>query len=178
MDMMQLVYDRYRMCDVRIGLVVGFGAIGEIGCFYFWWNRGGCDIMTVVRQGKQKTGKIIPNGVRLEQHEYDTVLYFTELGKDVELIKPSYTPGKRNADFWMDGMEWEMKAPKVNSRKAIERMFYRGDRQSSNLVMDLRNLKGNDGEAAKCLEKCFNSTRRVRRMYILSKEGKNKLYQK
>lgn len=41
-------------------------------------------------------GKIVPNGVRLQAHEYDTVLYFTEMGKEVELIKPLYTPGRRN----------------------------------------------------------------------------------
>lgn len=46
-----------------------------------------------MRQQKQKVGKIIPHGVRLQQHEYDTVLYFTELGKEVELIKPSFCRG-------------------------------------------------------------------------------------
>lgn len=46
-----------------------------------------------MKQQKQKVGKIIPHGVRLQQHEYDTVLYFTELGKEVELIKPSFCRG-------------------------------------------------------------------------------------
>lgn len=32
-------------------------------------------------------GKIIPNGVVLEAHELATVVFFTELGHDVELNK-------------------------------------------------------------------------------------------
>lgn len=32
-----------------------------------------------------KIGKIIPNGVSLEKHENDTVVYFTDLGYDIEL---------------------------------------------------------------------------------------------
>ena len=36
-----------------------------------------------------KKGKIIPNGVILEKHEYRTVLLFTEMGVDIELIPKS-----------------------------------------------------------------------------------------
>ena len=77
-----------------------------------------------MKQQKQKVGKIIPHGVRLQQHEYDTVLYFTELGKEVELIKSSCTPGRKNADYVMDRVEWEMKAAMKNSCRAISRLFY------------------------------------------------------
>ena len=35
---------------------------------------------------RMKKGKIIPNGVILEKHEYKTILLFTEMGSDVELI--------------------------------------------------------------------------------------------
>jgi hypothetical protein len=36
-----------------------------------------------------KKGKIIPNGVSLERHESETVVFFTELGYEVELIPPA-----------------------------------------------------------------------------------------
>ena len=42
---------------------------------------------------RMKKGKIIPNGVILEKHEYKTVLMFTEMGIDVELISKSEKKG-------------------------------------------------------------------------------------
>lgn len=36
------------------------------------------------RQTKQ--GRIIPNGVSLERHENDTIVFFTNLGYTIELI--------------------------------------------------------------------------------------------
>ncbi len=123
-------------------------------------------------------GKIVPNGVRLQAHEYDTVLYFTEMGKEVELIKPSYTPGRRNADFVMDGVEWEMKAVIKSSRRAVERLFYEASRQASNVVIDFRQVSGEDNRLLVELEKCFRGTRRVRRLYVILKNGKWKFYKK
>lgn len=38
---------------------------------------------------KKSKGKIIPNGVILEKHEYKTILLFTEMGANVELIPKS-----------------------------------------------------------------------------------------
>ncbi len=54
------------------------------------WNMGGCGII-----GDMKKGKITPNGVSLEKHEYDTVLFFTELGCDVELLPRSNRAGDK-----------------------------------------------------------------------------------
>lgn len=48
-----------------------------------------------------RKGRIIPNGVVLEVHEYRTVLFFTELGYDVELIPKSNKPGEHSADIMM-----------------------------------------------------------------------------
>ena len=50
-----------------------------------------------------KIGKIIPNGVSLEKHENDTVIFFTNLGFNIELIPPSNTPKAKTPDFIMDG---------------------------------------------------------------------------
>ena len=72
----------------------------------------------------------------------------------------------------MDGLEWEAKSPTVNTRKAIERLFYRAASQSSNVIMDLRRLKGSDILAIKQLSTCFWSTRKVRNLHIISKTGK------
>lgn len=126
----------------------------------------------------KKQGKIIPNGVKPESHELDTILFFTEMGKDVELIVPSNTPGNKRPDFWMDNLEWEVKNPVSNTRRSLERIFYSASSQSQNIVVDLRRVKGKCDSAILVLEKCFRDTRRVRRMYIINKSGTMRFYKK
>lgn len=59
-------------------------------------------------------GKITPNGVSLEKHENDTVVFFTELGYDIELVPPSTLSGNKKPDFIMGGVFWEVKSPQSN----------------------------------------------------------------
>lgn len=125
-----------------------------------------------------RVGQIVLNGVELEEHEYETVLFLASKGKDIELILRSRTPHLKNPDFYMDGLIWEAKSPVINGRRALERLFYRASTQSSNLVFDLRRLKGKDEAAVRTIEACFSKTRRVRNMYIIMKNGDFKKYKK
>ena len=118
-----------------------------------------------------RKGKIIPNGVKLEPHEYETILFFTELGKDVELIPPSLTPGVHNADFFMDKLIWEAKCPTGNStRMTIDRILHKAARQSENIVIDLRRTKLVDEQSIKQIEKRFELSRRIRRLLVITKQ--------
>ena len=58
-----------------------------------------------------KKGRIIPNGVVVEKHEYVTILALTEVGYDVEVIPPSNTHGAKNPDVLIEGLKLEMKSP-------------------------------------------------------------------
>ncbi len=127
---------------------------------------------------RQRAGKIIPHGVKPESHELDTILFFTEMGKDVELIVPSNTPHSKRPDFYMDGLEWEMKSPVVADRRTVERVFYHASHQSANVILDLRRLRGIDEKVVIILEKCFKHTRHVHRMYVITKNGALKFYRK
>lgn len=118
-----------------------------------------------------KVGRVVTNGVKLEPHEYETVLFLAGMGKDIELLQRSQTPNKKEADFCMDSLIWEAKSPVVNERRALERLFYRASTQSSNLVFDLRRLRGKDEMAVRIVEDCFRTTRRVRNMYIITKNS-------
>ena len=69
---------------------------------------------------KRRKGKIIPNGVILEPHEYETVTFLTEQGFNIELIKPTHTPKMKNPDIMMNGLIWEMKCPQGKSWKTVE----------------------------------------------------------
>lgn len=117
-----------------------------------------------------KIGKVIPHGVKPAPHEWDTILFFTNLGKDVELIVPSNTPHSRKPDYIIDGLAWEAKSPTKCHHRTIERVFYDASNQSPNIIIDLRRAKGKEN-AALTLEKCFKHTRKVRNLYIITKNN-------
>lgn len=117
-----------------------------------------------------KIGKIIPHGVSLEKHENDTVVFFTNLGKTIELIPPSNTPCSRRPDFIMDGIEWEMKSPHETKNIVVERAFHKALRQSCNVIIDLRGAKGEDTIAINHLQKCFIASKKAKRLYAITKQ--------
>ena len=119
-----------------------------------------------------KRGKIIPNGVSLEKHENDTVVFFTNLGYDVELIPPSNTPKAKTPDFMMNGKAWEMKSPQGKSSTSLEHIFKKATKQSMNVIIDLSHSKMNDKVAVKELTRYFYQTSSCRMLKIITKELK------
>ena len=126
----------------------------------------------------KKTGKIIPNGVSLEKHEYDTVLFLTTLGYDIELIPPSHIPNIRTPDFKMNGLKWEMKSPKGKSRSTLEHAFQTAMKQSVNIVFDLRRIQMPNDKAVATLERLFSYSKGVKHLLVISKERKLLEYKK
>ena len=114
-------------------------------------------------------GKITPNGVVLETHENATVVYFTQLGFDIELIPPSQLKGTRTPDIRMNGFEWEVKAPTGNSSNTIKRAFKTAIRQSENIIFDLRSSQLTDEVNITRLEKEFEDIKRAKRLLIITK---------
>ena len=90
---------------------------------------------------KKRKGKIIPNGVALQRHEYNTVLFLTELGLDVELIPKSNKLGEHTPDIKMLRLLWEMKAPMGEGKYLIANTIQRAVKQSPNIVIDLRRTR-------------------------------------
>lgn len=123
-------------------------------------------------------GKIIPNGVSLEKHEYDTILFLTTLGYDIELIPPTNTPKSKTPDFIMKGKAWEMKSPQGKSKTTIEHTFKKAVKQSENIVIDLVRTKMGERNAIKEAKRCFLQTKSCRRMIILTKRHKCLEFQK
>ena len=128
---------------------------------------GGLGIMR-----RMKKGKIIPNGVILEKHEYETILLFTEMGIDVELIPKSNTRGVHTPDIKMDGLKWEMKAPLGEGNQLIENTIQRALRQSQNIIVDLRHTKRHQTKCLKELKKQFMSKKNVKHLKIIMKSGR------
>lgn len=119
-----------------------------------------------------KRGKIIPNGVSLEKHENETVVYFTNLGFDIELIPPDKGKGKKRPDFVMDGIEWEMKSPESSGARTIEHAVRGALRQSENIIIDLRRSKLDEERALAQIRFHTNKRTNIKRLVVITKKGK------
>ncbi len=121
---------------------------------------------------KMRKGRIIPNGVVLEKHEYKTVLFFTELGQDIELIPKSNKEGVHSPDIRMDGALWEMKAPKGEGKYLIANTVQRAVKQSHNIIIDLRRTKRHQTKCLSEIKKEFERSRSLRWLKIITKTQK------
>ena len=119
---------------------------------------------------KNDKGKIIPNGVSLEKHENETVVFFTNLGYDIELIPPSNSPKTRTPDFLMDGVAWEMKCPQGRSKTSLENIIKKASRQSENIIIDLSHSKMEEKAALKEIERRFTQISACRKLKIITKK--------
>lgn len=128
-------------------------------------------LMKRYKKQRKKSGKITPNGILPEKHELDTLLVFTELGYDVELVPISLTPHAKNPDVVIGGKTWEMKSPIGHSKSTLEHCFKKAAHQSENIIIDLRRTKINSDAAISQLKNQFRRSKRVKHMKIVSQKG-------
>ena len=120
----------------------------------------------------RKKGKIIPNGVSLERHEYETILVFTELGYDVSLIPKSNLKGVHTADIIIKGEQWEMKCPRGSGRWLLENTLKKASRQSESIIIDLARIRIHQAKCIEESEKQFYKIKQIRKMLIVTKSKK------
>ena len=119
-----------------------------------------------------KRGNLTQNKVHLQEHEWQTVKYFLEQGKDVELIPPIQVEKCRTPDFVMDGQVWEMKSPTGGGKHTIKHNVQNAKEQSRYVVLDLRRCKLSDDRAVKEAEHHFRLSKRLRKIKIITKDEK------
>ena len=112
-------------------------------------------------------GILKQNGVHLEEHEYATVKFLLDKGYDIELIPPSRIKGLKMPDLMMQGIPWEMKAPKGAGKNTIKHTLQNAGHQSCNVIVDLRRCKLSVEIAQKELNYSFKMSRRIQRMKII-----------
>lgn len=117
-----------------------------------------------------KRGRLIKNDVRLEPQEERTVEFFLERGENIELLVPSYTVGRMNADLLMRGRIWEVKGPVSVNLNTLEVTFKKAVKQSKYLIFDLRRLR-RDYDVMRRLQRRFSESKRVKEMLIITKAG-------
>ena len=119
-----------------------------------------------------RSGKIIPNGVVLEKHEYKTVLFFTEKGLDVELIPRSNISGIHTPDIVMCGLKWEIKSPIGEGRFLISNTIQKATKQSPNVIIDLRRTKRHQAKCLKEIQREFERSKSLNNLKVITKTGK------
>lgn len=119
-----------------------------------------------------KIGRVDRKGVSTELHEDSTILYLTQFGLDIELVKPANTHKTNNADVFMLGAIWEMKSPTTCNKATIKADFRKAKLQSDRIIFDLRRVKKNADDVERQLIKIFQGRGRVRRLIIIGKNGK------
>lgn len=126
----------------------------------------------IKKSAKTKTGQIIDHGVKLEPHERKTVQYLANFGLNIELIAPSSIPRSNNPDLEMFGTAWEMKGPTSSKENTIKKRFRKAIRQANgHAIFDLRNITQSPSKAETIILNLFTSTRGMRRIIIIKKEG-------
>lgn len=115
---------------------------------------------------------IIPFGVIPEKHELLTANFLVERGKEVEFLAPSRAKGVCSPDVLIDGQRWEIKSPCGGSPRTIENNFRRAQKQSENIIFDLRRIRLNEKTAVSKIKSGFLLHRgnKTRHIMIITKD--------
>jgi hypothetical protein len=123
----------------------------------------------------QKTPRIIiPHGAYPEPHEIATaqVLLRSNAG-DVEFLIPTRTKGAHTPDIAWNGIDWEIKAPIGNGKRTLDDTIRVAQKQSPNIILDLRRTKLDDEKTINKLRNDKNVLRGVKRLKVITKGEKN-----
>lgn len=106
-----------------------------------------------------------------EEHEFRAAKFFAKRGKRIKFIKPSNIPSIHTPDFQMDGVDWEVKSPKGDSKRTIENNFRKAMLQSSNIIFDLRRCSLDEKQAINQLKRTFDDKKQIRKLLIITKNA-------
>lgn len=91
---------------------------------------------------KPKGKIIIGPGINVWPHELKTAEALAAAGYTVEFIRRSEAQRATSADVIIDGVVWEMKAPKGSTMKVVEKNLRKATDQSNCVIFDSRRMKG------------------------------------
>ena len=116
-------------------------------------------------------GTLTQNGVHLQDHEFATVKLFLEMGYDIELIPRSQIKNYRTPDIMMNGIPWELKAPKGDGKYTAQNTMQNAAGQSRNVIVDLRRCKMSEALAIKEFQREYRESKSIKRMKIVKKDA-------
>lgn len=101
----------------------------------------------------------------VHQHELDTADSLAALGHDVTFI-PRH-PGLRSPDVHIDGVSWEIKAPRTARSETVVASLRSARGQSRRVILDLTNSQLTEGEALAAVNYAILRYRRFDEIRIL-----------
>lgn len=120
---------------------------------------------------KNSQGKIIiAPGINLWEQEYETAQALAMAGLTVELIRRSEESRRTSADAMINGFVWEMKAPKADNARAIDRNLRRALHQSPNIIFDSHRMrKLPDAAIERELRKHAREMRSIKHLWFVNR---------
>ncbi|MCL2001906.1 hypothetical protein FWG76_00680, partial [Candidatus Saccharibacteria bacterium] len=113
-------------------------------------------------------------GVKMQEHERDSILRLRKLGFDARPILPPGTIGA--PDVVIGNQLWEIKSPNGGSHKeTIAQQFRRAKKQSSYMILDCARVKLTDNFVVKEACRQLHSPRNrhsIRKVKIITKTQK------
>lgn len=122
----------------------------------------------------KSAGKIIIGaGLNVWDHELRTAEALANAGCIVEFVRKSDVAHERTADVCIDGLLWEMKAPKSSKLHMVEQNLRRALKQSSNVIFDSRRMKGlPDAAIERELRKWSKELSSLQRLLFVNRHAK------
>lgn len=120
---------------------------------------------------KDKPGKIIiAPDVNVWEQEYETAQALARAGLTVEFIRRSEERRTTSADAIIGGLVWEMKAPKADNARAIDRSLRRALHQSPNIIFDSHRMKKlPDAVVERELRKHAREMRSIKHLWFINR---------
>ena len=117
-----------------------------------------------------KAGRIIiPDGAYPEDHEIETARVLIKSGKDIEFLVPVRTNGAQTPDVTWNNIDWELKSPRGKGKRLLDNTIRRAQKQSPNIIVDLRRVKLKDRQVIDKLSNNPNILRGVKRLKAITK---------
>ena len=114
---------------------------------------------------------IITPDIDVWPHELRTAQALASAGYRIEFLKRKLGKHERSADVSIDSIIWEMKSPKSNKLKRIERTLRDALHQSSHIIFDSQRIKSlNDGQIQSELEKWAPRLKSMRGLIFVTKK--------
>lgn len=119
-----------------------------------------------------RIGRVNRNGVKTEPGEDSTILYLTQFGFDIDLIKPTIIKNMNNPDVVIMNSVWEIKTPSSSSKATIKKRFRKAADQADRIIFDLRKIRKDPDKVKKQIIDLFSGDGKVCRMMIIEKSGR------
>lgn len=121
---------------------------------------------------KEQRRLIFPPDVNIWPHEMETAKALVAAGYMLSFIRKSEQEFHTSADVYINGIAWEMKAPKSAYIQRVEGNLREALRQSSYVIFDSRRMKRIPDKAIEReLRKCSKELRKLKRLIFVNKHG-------